>query len=277
MTNKLFFFTDCAYSSPMAPYFYGAVGARDLAHLHELLGTNKVDSVVLGDTTYEGQITVGQDFRQIEGRTYDDPRKMQVPVYRVNEGVDLSERKATLTKLLCQQYGWTEEAVIVHMDVMERIPAEAASSGKEMWRGWVNIESHPDRLPMFITFEGDDDKNFSPTGETVEYDYKIIVDHELTPIWHMVDLLEANELEEFFSEAAYICRKGTLSDTPVEGWKEVFEVYGNHSIQLWLNPDWKAIQEKLIAGLNEEVERQQAEKEAAGEVAPATDLPNIDE
>ncbi|QVW28758.1 hypothetical protein pEaSNUABM8_00261 [Erwinia phage pEa_SNUABM_8] len=277
MTNKLFFFTDCVYSAPMSPYYYGAAGARDLAHLHELIGTNKVDTVELGDTSFEGQITVGQSFREVEGRTFDEPRKAQVPVYRVKEGVDLTERRAKLVELLCQQYGWTPEAVIVHMDVMDRIPAEAASSNKEMWRGWVNVEMIPERMPMFITFEGNDEENFEPTGETVEYDYKVIVDRELTPLWHMVDLLEATGLDEFFSEAAYLCRKGTMSATPVDGWAEVTETYGNHEIKLWLNPDWKSLQEKLIAGLNEEVERQQAAKAAAGEVAPEADLPNIDE
>lgn len=272
MNNKLFFFTDCAYACPHAPYFFGAVGARDLAHVHELMGTNKIDTVVLGDTTYEGQITVGQAFRELDSRAYSDPRQANVAVYRVKEGIDLTERKAKLVDLLCQQYGWTPEAVIVHMDTLDLIPGECASSGKDMWRAWVNVEINPDPLPMFITFEGDDADNFEPTGETVVYDYNVSVDKPLTPLWHMIDLIEAKGLEEFFAEAAYVCRKATMSDVEVEGWEAVEEVYGNHVIKLWLNPDWKTIQEKAVDELNAEVERQTATTDGA-----VADIPDIDE
>ena len=255
--NKLFWFTDCAYATPMETYYFGAAGARDIEHLYELLGTKKIDTLCLGDTTYEGQITCGEALRQIDPRTYNDPRKATVPVYQVNEGVDLTERKAYLSDMLQKQYGWTPESIVIHMDRMDRIPAECSSSGNQMWRAWVNVETIADRLPMFITFEnGADDVNFSPTGETVEYEYSVIVDKPLTPVWHMVDLLEDAGLIQLFPEAAFVCRKATMSSTPVDGWEEVNESYGNHVITLWLNPDWKAIQEKAVAAIVAEAEKQ---------------------
>lgn len=257
MTNKLFWFTDCAYAIPMQPYFFGAVGARDLAHVYELLGTNKIDTLELGETTYEGQITCGEAIRQLDPRTYNDPRKTTVPVYQVNEGVDLTERKAYIADLLQRQYGWTPESIVIHMDRMDRIPGECASSGTQMWRAWANVETIAERLPLFITFEeGADDVNFSPTGETVEYEYNIIVDKPLSPTWHMADLLEDANLLELFPEAAYVCRKATMSSVPVEGWAQVDEVYGNHTVTLWLNPDWKALQEKAVAAIVAEAEKQ---------------------
>ena len=254
--NKLFWFTDCAYATPMETYYFGAVGARDIEHVYELLGTKKIDTLCLGDTTYEGQITIGEALRAIEPRTFNDARKAMVDTYQVNEGVDLSARKAYIASLLEKQYGWTPESIDVRMERMERIPAEIASSGADMWRAWAKVETIEDLLPLFLTFEGTDEKDFRNTGEQVEYTYHVIVNKPLSPTWHMVDLLEDANKVELFPEAAFVCRKATMSSEPVEGWEQVDEVYGNHTVTLWLNPDWKAIQEKAVAAILAEVELQ---------------------
>lgn len=264
LLNKLFFFTDHFYAPPMDHYNYGCVAARDPAHAVELLGTNKVDFLFLGNTDTEGQLFCAADIRQIPPRAKSEPREIECSYYKAKDDHDLTDRVNYISELLASQYGFQAQQFSINMREMLKIDGEHTSDGKPKWRAMVTIEGVEQPQPIFLTFEeATDADNFELTDKKEMYEYKVSVNLPLVPVWHMIDLLQAAGIDELWTEAAYVVRNACYSAEPMEKWEEVKEEFGNHVLTWWLNPDWQNIIKRTVDALKLEVEMAAAAQAAA--------------
>lgn len=262
--NNLFFYNNLFYTAPMAHYNYGCIAARDVAHVHELLGTKAVDLLPLGKTDAEGNLCGATDIRPVTKRTENETRTISCNYYQVKEGVDLTSRENFISNMLHKQYGWPQNEIHVNMSRMIKIEGDYTSDGKPKWRAMVTVDSVDEPLPMFLTFEGNDGSEYEDTGEQTEYEYQVSVDVPLTPMWVMIDLLEeANLLETLWMDCAYVARKACYSDVPVDGWEEVKEEFGDHTFHWWLNPKWQIVFKNIVDELKAEMDKELEETTAA--------------
>lgn len=253
LANKLFFFTDLYYAPPMDHYNYGCVAARDAAHAIELLGTNKVDFLFLANTDTEGQLFCAADIRQMPPRAKSEPRQIECSYYKAKDDHDLTDRVSYIAELLASQYGFEKNQFSINMREMLKIEGEHTSDGKPKWRAMVTIDGVEQPQPIFLTFEESTDAdNFELTDKKEMYEYNVSVDLPVVPVWHLVDLLQAADLEDAWTEAAFVARNACYSAQPVDGWEEVKEVFGNHTLTWWLNPNWQEMFKGVVDALKAE-------------------------
>ncbi|QVW56382.1 hypothetical protein pEaSNUABM6_00246 [Erwinia phage pEa_SNUABM_6] len=276
--NTLYFFSDRFYTMPGDNYSFGIVAAKDTAEAKLMLGTEMVDGLPVGKTDATGQILCAETIRNIDPRTDTVTKKVTAELWKLNDGVDVTARVQYLRDTISKMQGIDCSNLEVDFTRCLRIPGGCTSTGKDLWRVMVKHPDFPNTVPIMLSAEGDgsitgdDDVNFTRLGETEEYSYNESVDRVLTPEWLMLDLLEQHGLTpEDWYVIAGTARAAAYSATPVDGWEEVDEVYGQnesaHVIRFWLNPDWQNLIVAAVAKVVESMPKEPLPENLAEELA----------
>lgn len=264
--NKLFFFNDHFYTAPMDTYNFGIVAAPDKATAYASMGTTNVDLLELGTTDVSGQVVCAIDTRGIDPRIKDEPRITHAQFYVAKEGSNFDERMGEVRQLIATQYGFPEDNIGLDFSRMLKIDGECTSSGQPLWRSFASAEGYQEKMPIFLTFEGEDAENFEPIDEFEDYEYHVRVDLPLTPVWLLVDLTEKHSLyEEDYAGCAMVARNVAYRSEETEGFERIEEVFGNHTLVWWLDPNWKELIEIAVVDYAKQCHEQRKAKEAAAE------------